>query len=257
MRQIVQAINLRYKGQPTISISVDGVYLIQNQQLPAHNVVKDRRIALPPGGVGYNPQLQSSFSGSLVYEFETQPDVNFSTQQLYHFYEVNFTGTVELQMYVDEVEKSPNNSDDSSITLTPRGDKKIDTRRVYFPPLAYGWVPQLKQVVSSTVDGQVLSSRIRALPTRFYKGEREHSEVQVTHQGNLELEVYLDGQLIKEYRFGEDKYNADAFKTEKEYLPSGSRGQIIQWIQSDGDGEVASFESDITLTDREQPEQEV
>jgi hypothetical protein len=99
-------------------------------------------------------------------------------------------------MYVDEVEKSPNNSDDSSITLTPRGDKKIDTRRVYFPPLAYGWVPQLKQVVSSSVDGQVLSSRIRALPTRFYKGEREHSEVQVTHQGNLELEVYLDGQLI-------------------------------------------------------------
>ena len=157
MRQIVQAINLRYKGQPTISISVDGVYLIQDQQLPGHNVVKDRRIALPPGGVGYNPQLQSSFSGSLVYEFETQPDVNFSTQQLYHFYEVNFTGTVELQMYVDEVEKSPNNSDDSSITLTPRGDKKIDTRRVYFPPLAYGWVPQLKQVVSSSVDGKVLS----------------------------------------------------------------------------------------------------
>jgi hypothetical protein len=66
VRQIVQAINLRYKGQPTISISVDGVYLIQNQQLPAHNVVKDRRIALPPGGVGYNPQLFMNLKHNLM-----------------------------------------------------------------------------------------------------------------------------------------------------------------------------------------------
>ena len=257
MRQVVQAVNLRYKGQPTISITVDGVHLIQDQQLPAHNVIKNRRYALPPGGIGYTPQLQSVFQDTLVYQFEMQPDVNFSTQQLYHFYEVNFTGTVELELYVDEIQKSPNNMDGTSITLTPRSDKKIDTRRVYFPPLAYGWVPQLKQVVNSSVDGQVLSARVRALPTRFFKGERDHSEIQVTHQGDLELEVYLDGSLMQEYRFSKDKYNEDAFKTEKEYLPSNSRGQILQWIQSDGDGEIASFETDITLTDLEQPQQEI
>lgn len=257
MRQIVQAVNLRYKGQPTISVSVDGVPLVENLVLPAHNVMKNRRVCLPPGGIGYTPQLQSTFQESLTYQFETIPDVEFSDQQLYHFYEVTFTGTVQLQIYVDEVEKSPNNSEESSVTLIPRGSRKIDTRRVYFPPLAYGWVPQLKQVIDSTVDSQVLSNRIRALPSRFFKGEREHSEIQVTHQGPLELEVFLDGKLLAEYRYGKDKYNEDAFKTEKEYLPSSARGQILQWIQSDGTGEVASFESDITLTDREQPQTEV
>lgn len=257
MRQVVQAVNLRYKGQPTITVTVDGVPILSDQTLPSHNVMKNRRITLPPGGVGYNPQLQSTFQGSLSYQFETIPDVQFSDQQLYHFYEVTFTGTVELQLYVDEVEKAPNNSENSSITLIPRDSRNIDTRRVYFPPLTYGWIPQLKQVVDSTKDSQVLSNRIRALPSRFFKGEREHSEIQVTHQGPLELEVFLDGKLLAEYRYASDKYNDDAFKTEKEYLPSSARGQILQWIQSDGTGEVASFESDITLTDREQPQTEV
>ena len=256
MRQVVQAVNLRYKGQPTITVTVDGVPLLSDQVLPEHNVVKDRRIALPPGGIGYTPQLQSTFQDTLTYQFETIPDVQYGDQQLYHFYEVTFSGTVVLQLYVDEVEKSPNNSDDSSVTLTPRATKLIDTRRVYFPPLSYGWIPQLKQVVDSTVDSQVLSNRIRALPNRFFKGEREHTEIQVTHQGPLELEVFLDGKLLQEYRFSKDNYNDDAFKTEKEYLPSGSRGQILQRVQSDGTGEVASFESDITLTDKEQPQQE-
>jgi hypothetical protein len=257
MRQVVHAVNVRYKGQPTVSVSVDGVYILEDQMLPEHNVLKSRRIALPEGGVGYTPQFESTFTGSLIHQFETVSEQTYSGQQLFHFFEVNFSGTVELEMYVDEVRKSPNNSDDNTVTLTARSSRKIDTRRVYFPPLSYGWVPQLKHVGSSSLDGQVYSSRMRALPPRFFKGEREHSEIQVTHQGSLELEVYLDGKLTKEYRFGADKYKPDAFKTEKEYLPSGSRGQILQWIQSDGDGEVASFESDITLTDMEQPQQEV
>ena len=257
MRQVVHAVNVRYKGQPTISVSVDGIYILEDQTLPSHNVLKSRRVALPAGGVGYIPQFESTFTGSLTHQFEVVPEQTYSQQQLFHFFEVNFSGTVELEIYSDEVRKSPNNSDDTSVTLTARSSRKIDTRRVYFPPLSYGWVPQLKQIVSSTVEGEVFSSRMRALPTRFFKGEREHTEIQATHQGNLELEVYLDGKLIKEYRFGADKYKPDAFKTEKEYLPSGSRGQILQWIQSDGDGEVASFESDITLTDLEQPQQEV
>ena len=242
---------------PDVKCSKNGVPILSDQTLPSHNVMKNRRITLPPGGVGYNPQLQSTFQGSLSYQFETIPDVQFSDQQLYHFYEVTFTGTVELQLYVDEVEKAPNNSENSSITLIPRDSRNIDTRRVYFPPLTYGWIPQLKQVVDSTKDSQVLSNRIRALPSRFFKGEREHSEIQVTHQGPLELEVFLDGKLLAEYRYVSDKYNDDAFKTEKEYLPSSARGQILQWIQSDGAGEVASFESDLTLTDREQPQTEV
>ena len=96
-------------------------------------------------------------------------------------------------------------SENSSITLIPRDSRNIDTRRVYFPPLTYGWIPQLKQVVDSTKDSQVLSNRIRALPSRFFKGEREHSEIQVTHQGPLELEVFLDGKLLAEYRYVSDK----------------------------------------------------
>ncbi len=57
MRQVVHAVNVRYKGQPTVSVSVDGVYILEDQMLPEHNVLKSRRIALPEGGVGYIPQL--------------------------------------------------------------------------------------------------------------------------------------------------------------------------------------------------------
>jgi len=37
-------------------------------------------------------------------------------------------------------------------------------------------------------------------------------------------------------------------------LPSNSSGQVLQWVQTDGDGDIALFETDQTLLDLEQPQ---
>lgn len=256
-RQVFHALNMRYKGQPTISVSVDGVAKVTNQQMPSHSVMKNRRMELPAGVIGYVPQVQSTFTSALTTEFEGVSEANYAQQQLFHFFEVQFNGTVKLEIYADEVKKYINNAGVTDITLTVRNSKVQDTRRVYFPQLTYGWVPQLKHVVNSSQDGQVFSSALRALPSRFSRGEKEHSEIQVTHQGDVILDVFLDGQFLDSYNFDADRYDKDAFITRKEYLPAGATGNVLQWIQRDGDGEVAMFETNTTLTDRDQPEQEV
>ena len=255
-RSVYTAANLRYEGQPTISFSVDGVTSLSNQQLPNHSKVLQRRVALPAGMIGYKPQLVTSFQGSLQYQFEGIPEVEFNKHQLFHYMEVTFSGTVEFEIYVDEVRKKPNNNTDNSITLTARDSRKQDTRRIYFPPLSFGWVPHVKQVVNSSQDGQIFSSVARSLPPKFYKGEREHTEAQITYQGNVSLDVYMDGSKIGEYQFTRNGYDKDAYQTVQEYLPSGTRGNVLQWVQASGDGEVALFETNITLTDATQPQTE-
>ena len=256
-RQVFHALNMRYKGQPTMSVSIDGVSKVSSQQMPSHSVMKNRRMELPAGVIGYVPQVQSTFTNALTTEFEGVPERNYSQQQLLHFFEVQFNGTVKLEIYADEVKKTINNTGDTDITLTVRDSKVQDTRRVYFPELTYGWVPQLKHVVDASEDGQVFSSTLRALPSRFSRGEKEHSEIQVTHQGDVVIDVFLDGEILDTYSFDADRYDKDAFITQKEYLPAGCTGNVLQWIQRSGEGEVAMFETNTTLTDRDQPQQEV
>ena len=255
-RSVFTAANLRYEGQPTISFSVDGVTSLSNQQLPNHSKILQRRLALPAGMIGYKPQIVTSFQGSLQHQFEGVPEVEFNKHQLFHFMEVTFSGTVEFEIYVDEVRKKPNNNTDNSITLTARDSRKQDTRRIYFPPLSFGWVPHVKQVVNSSQDGQIFSSVARSLPPKFYKGEREHTEAQITYQGNVGLDVYMDGSKIGDFLFTRNSYDKDAYQTVQEYLPSGTRGNVLQWVQASGDGEVALFETNITLTDVTQPQTE-
>ena len=256
-RQVFHALNMRYKGQPTLSVTIAATAKVSSQQMPSHSVMKNRRMELPAGVVGYVPQIQSTFTGALTTEFEPTPEGQYAQQQLFHFFEVQFDGTVELEIYSDEVRQVPNNSGETSITLTVRDSKKQDTRRIYFPALTYGWVPQLKHVVNSAQDGQVYKSMLRSLPSRFSRGEKEHSEIQVTHQGDVTLDVFLDGKIMDTYSFDADSYDKNAFITEKEYLPAGCVGNVLQWIQKDGTGEVAMFETNTTLTDRDQPQQEV
>ena len=255
-RQVFTAANLRYKGQPTISFSVDGVSGLSNQQFPNHTKLMQRRVALPPGMIGYTPQLVITFQDAMTYQFEGIPEVEFNQHQLFHYIEVTFSGTVEFAIYVDEVQKKPNNNTDNSITLTARDSRKQDTRRIYFPPLSFGWVPHVKQVVNSSQDGQIFSSVVRSLPPKFYKGEREHTEAQITYQGNVGLDVYMDGSKIGDYQLTRNGYDKDAYQTIQEYLPSGTRGNVLQWVQASGDGEVALFETNITLTDATQPQTE-
>lgn len=252
-RTIARALRVEYIGSPTFSLHVDGETLVDAVQLPTQTIRKTRRILLPPGLVGY--VHQPTFSGYPVqrFELETDPVEQFSTMVLFHYWEVTFEGTVSLKLHMDEVQRKINSRVDE-ITLTTRNSRRQDTRRVYYPPLMWGYVPHLEQTNIDTNAGQVHRAVPVALPARYYRGLREHSEVQITYQGFVDLEVYLDGDMIALFNL-DAEVNEEEFLTVKRYLPAGSRGYALQWTQFAQDGEIAVFESDTTLTDIQQPEQ--
>lgn len=252
-REIARALRVEYKGQPSFSVHVDGETLVNNVLLPAQSTRKTRRILLPPALVGHVHQVTFDNFPVQRFQLETDPVEAFTTLNLYHYFEVTFEGTVSLQLHMDEISQQANNRL-SEITLTTRDNRRQDTRKVYFPPLAWGYIPHISQTEISTNTGQVHRANPIALPTRYYKGLREHSEVQITYQGFVDLEVFLDGKRISTIEL-DAEVNEQEYLTVKEYLPAGSRGYALQWIQYDEDGEIAVFESDITMTDLQQPQQ--
>ncbi len=254
-RVIAQALRVEYKGQPSFSVHVDGQTLVNEQALPSQTQRKTRRVLLPPGLVGYVLQVTINDPAVSRFQLETIPVEQFAIQQLYHYWEVTFDQSVELRLNMDEVAQKSNNLSDT-ITLTARDSRRQDTRRIYYPPLRWGYVPNLEQVNIGTTDGQVHRATPVALPLRYYRGLRDHSEIQLTYQGFVDLQIYLDGDMIGQFNL-DAALEESAYQTTKHYLPAGGRGHTLQWIQYGGDGEIALLESDITLTDLQQPEQPV
>ena len=254
-RVIAQALRVEYKGQPSFSVHVDGQTLVNEQALPSQTQRKTRRVLLPPGLVGYVLQVTINDPAVSRFQLETIPVEQFAIQQLYHYWEVTFDQSVELRLNMDEVAQKANSLSDT-ITLTARDSRRQDTRRIYYPPLRWGYVPNLEQVNIGTTDGQVHRATPVALPLRYYRGLRDHSEIQLTYQGFVDLQIYLDGDMIGQFNL-DAALEESAYQTTKHYLPAGGRGHTLQWIQYGGDGEIALLESDITLTDLQQPEQPV
>jgi hypothetical protein len=85
-RQVFHALNMRYKGQPTLSVTIDGAAKVSSQQMPSHSIMKNRRMELPAGIVGYVPQIQSTFTGAFTTEFEGVPEAQYVQQKLFHFF---------------------------------------------------------------------------------------------------------------------------------------------------------------------------
>ena len=257
MRKVFQNVVVQYKGQPTISVAIDGVAVLSDIQLPNHETLLKRNIQLPASVIGEHAQLTTDFQDPLIYEFQPVEEHQFMQLKLFQFFEIKISGPVHVELYLDGAQVNPNNGADASIAVAPRTGRTEDTRRIYFPPLSFGYVPQIKQNILSSNQGQILYAQPMALPARFYKGLREHSQIQVTHQGPVNINVYLDGVLLSEYPLvGPEK----GYMTTQEYLPAGSKGNIIQWIQTDSNastsGEIALFETNTTLMDRDQPKQE-
>ena len=96
---------------------------------------------------------------------------------------------------------------------------------------------------------------IISAPVAAHKVVKELSEAQITYKDTVTLQFYFDGVKI-----GSDRiFTSATWRTQKFYLPSGSRVYIFQWKQienSDGSprGYVGSFETDIQLQDIEQPQ---
>ena len=257
-RQVFQSFLIEYEGKPTVKVTVDGTNVLttSGKMLPEHTVRQTRRISLPQGSQGYVAQLSSSLTDITRYQFESQPESSFSENILFHYYEITFNKSLQVKMYMDEDSIKPNNSTDNIVTLKPRSGRVQDTVKVYFPPLSYGYIPHIEQVISSAQKGQILSSKPVALPVKYYKGLKTHTEYQVTYQGNVELAIFMDGEQLAKEWLPEILIPQDGgYKTHKDYFPSNSLGQVLQWVQTDGDGDIALFETDQTLLDMEQPEQ--
>lgn len=250
-RQIFRDVVVEYLGTPVVSVTVDGVNKVSSLTLPEHTVRKTRFLSLPEGVIGYVPQLTTSHTDVFRYQFRGTPESQYQNQGIYHYWEVTFEGSINVSLFMDEVQKAPNDAGSNNLTLSPRASRSQDTRRVYYPPMSFGYVPHIQHTVSSTNSGQIISARPVLLPPRFYKGLREHAEIRVTHEGFVGLSVYLDGELLDDYQF--DETSTGNFVTQKSYLPSGSTGQIFQWVQKTGDGEISIFETDLTILDQQQP----
>ena len=121
---------------------------------------------------------------------------------------------------------------------------------------AFPNVNKVGQVVQVSPAGgcEISTCEIIADPLGSFKIVKEVAEVQCSYKGTVTLQMYFDGVQL-----GTDKtLTSTDWKTEKFYLPSGSRGYVFQWKQvdnADGSlrGYVASVDTDLALADLESP----
>jgi hypothetical protein len=102
---------------------------------------------------------------------------------------------------------------------------------------------------------EMISCQIIAAPIASHKVVKELSEAQITYKGDITIEMYFDGVILGTSRV----FSSVGWKTEKFYLPSGSRGYIFQWRQIENvniapRGYVGSLETDLSMGDTETPE---
>tara|TARA_R110002020_G_scaffold10276_1_gene39580 strand:- start:1491 stop:2048 length:558 start_codon:yes stop_codon:yes gene_type:complete len=101
---------------------------------------------------------------------------------------------------------------------------------------------------------EMVNCQIMAAPIASHKIVKELSEAQITYKGGVTIEMYFDGVALGSSRY----FTSETWKTEKFYMPSGSRGYIFQWKQIENAnqnprGFVGSFETDIIVSDTETP----
>lgn len=259
-RVLYQAVNIEYFGNPTVTVSVDGSAVLSDHALPSQTTFRKRRVTLPVATSGFISHLVSTSTNLLNQDFEAVPIESFNQQQLFHYYEFGFRGTGQLQpkIYLDGTEQTENLGNGVNTSQV------VDTMRLYFNPLAYGYVPHIHNAGTSDVDAEILWARPVALPPRFYRGIRTHAEFQITYKGDVDIQWYLDGTSIGTYNFdstevvGQDSNGNDITdyitKTEKAYFQSGTIGHVLQYIHlnpEDG-GKIYIVETDVTLADLEQ-----
>ena len=127
---------------------------------------------------------------------------------------------------------------------------KLLPLRIFPDPSQAGSLLQL----SITEGCEMVTCNIVAAPIASHRVVKEISEAQITYKGEVTIEFYFDGVMLGTSRMFSSSY----WKTEKFYLPSGSRGYIFQWKQIDNvsgepRGYVGSLETDLLMGDKETP----
>lgn len=248
-RIILQAVKLHYKGDiPSATVSLDGSSKATIADLPVHNVHRTRRVSLPAGLSGFVPQFSANHATKIDANFEAVSASLFNEQQIWHYYEITYTGTVNVSVFIDE-----NLVVDSKELTLPNvhgtsNAKQTHTQKVYLPPLSFGYVPH---VFNNTSDaGDIVSAKPVTLPVAHYRGIRAVAEGQITYIGDIQVQFYMDGRELGDpYQFDEKTHSTGLPKyvTEKFYFPAGSIGHIFQWEQTSGTGNIAMLETDASL----------
>tara|TARA_R100001443_G_scaffold18477_1_gene29432 strand:+ start:37 stop:594 length:558 start_codon:yes stop_codon:yes gene_type:complete len=137
----------------------------------------------------------------------------------------------------------------NGIGLTKTG--KLLPLRVFPDPSQAGSLLQL----SANEGCEIVTCEIVAAPVSSHRIVKELSEAQITYKGEITIQMYFDGVLLGKSR----NFSSTGWKTEKFYLPSGSRGYIFQWKQIENvnlnpRGYVGSLETDLLIGDRETPQ---
>ena len=254
---IMRSITVMYKSQPQIAVSLDGssIFTVSASILPSHTNFKPRIISLPSGNIGYFPHFSSTDSQNIAdFNFGMEPANRFVDQVLWHYYEITFTGTVNVSLYVDNTLKVGDGDDASSSTnkKTLTTTKTQETVKVYLPALCYGRIPHVLNDKTDT--GQVISWNPVSLPARFYKTLEGVSEGQITYRGSVFVDFFIDGNKIGEtYQFDSvsTPSQGEVYTSSKFYFSESVGGHVFQYIQVSGDGDIISIDTDAHQLDLE------
>lgn len=247
-RQLLTGVQVHYKGAPTINVFADGSSKL-SFTAPNHTTYKTRLFSAPAGTYGHIFDITSNSTEMLDYGFLTASPRQFTEQLIWHYYNVTFTGTVSVTLFLDEVERVGGSISTKTLTTT----KGQETVKVYMPALAYGRVPHVTNATADT--GEIFRWEPVQLPARFYSQEKSVSEIKVTYKGNVTLCLYFDGVKIGDeiqLKGEKDGYSeTDVYTTESIYIESGSIGRVFQWAQISGDGDIISVETDAHSMEQE------
>ena len=168
---------------------------------------------------------------------------------------MTFKGSVRFNLFLDQVALKPNLSIKSYVDLSVRESRVQDTRKNILSCIVI-WIHSSHLTIDNTKQWSDYKCKTVALPTRFNKGIRRHSEYQVTYRDEVQLAVFLDGRKVVDRNLKDQQVPQDGgFTTFKDYFPSDSNGNILQYMQTSGDGRYCAFLTDQTLLDLEQPQQ--
>lgn len=154
------------------------------------------------------------------------------------------TKTISFNFAVDG---QPGGSEKITTTF---GTKLMRRYRLFPKPHTIGQVFQ----VSMLGGGTISQCELVAIPVASYTSVREISEIQMTYEGVITLDFYFDGVKIGDSR----EFSSDKYKTEKFYMPAGTRGNLFQYIQVDNvngeeRGYISYMSTDVTKADTEEP----
>ena len=239
---------------PEFKIFMDGSLRESLSNTPTHSTYKTRTFTVPDSVLGYIPHVTCDSQFVSDIQVFTEPVRDYSTQILWHYYEITFRGTVNVSLFLDgdliKGDDAGRNTEYEKVTLTTA--RELRTAKVYAPPMSYGRLPHVLNDPSDS--GNIVKWRPVALEARFYTPLRAATEGQITYRGDCNVCFYMDGNKIGDaylFKGKRNQYGRSIYATERFYLDENTGGRVFQYDQIGGDGDIISLETDAHPLDYE------